>query len=129
MVTSRRDFLRKTSIALAGGLIVGDAAMEMFERLTHNKVFALGGVQHPVFITESEIRDMMKKIYTDMNREIIWHVSPQSPRHKRNIVGSRSLHDGLRPAAIRAIYWDAVRSSGRQPSHSTPSSGVTPLSS
>lgn len=42
-MTTRRDFLRKTTIALAGGLIVGDAAMELFERLTHKKVYALGG--------------------------------------------------------------------------------------
>lgn len=40
MTLSRRDFLRKTSIALAGGLIVGDAALEAFERLTHRKVWA-----------------------------------------------------------------------------------------
>ena len=39
---SRRDFLRRGSIALAGGLLVGDAALEAFERLTHRKVFALG---------------------------------------------------------------------------------------
>lgn len=36
-MTSRRDFLRRTSLALAGGLIVGDAAMELFERLTHHR--------------------------------------------------------------------------------------------
>ena len=39
-MTSRRDFLRKTSLALAGGLILGDAALEAFERLTHRKVWA-----------------------------------------------------------------------------------------
>ena len=36
-MTTRRDFLRKTTIALAGGLVVGDAAMELFERLTHKR--------------------------------------------------------------------------------------------
>lgn len=40
----RRDFLRRTSLALAGGLIVGDQAIELFERLSHRKVFALGGL-------------------------------------------------------------------------------------
>lgn len=34
-MSSRRDFLRKTTIALAGSLIVGDQAIELFERLTH----------------------------------------------------------------------------------------------
>lgn len=42
MPLDRRTFLRRTSLALAGGLIVGDAALELFERLTHQKVFALG---------------------------------------------------------------------------------------
>lgn len=39
-MSTRRDFLRRTSLALAGGLIVGDAALELFERLTHRPVFA-----------------------------------------------------------------------------------------
>lgn len=38
----RRSFLRRSTIALAGGLVLGDAALEAFERLTHRKVFALG---------------------------------------------------------------------------------------
>lgn len=41
---NRRDFLRRGAIALAGGLLVGDAALEAFERLTHRKVFALGSL-------------------------------------------------------------------------------------
>lgn len=41
---SRRSFLTKSSIAIAGTLLVGDAALEAFERLTHRKVFALGGL-------------------------------------------------------------------------------------
>ena len=39
----RRLFLRRTALALPA-LVVGDAALEAFERLTHRKVFALGGV-------------------------------------------------------------------------------------
>jgi|SRR3990172_5453252 len=38
-MTTRRDFLRRTSLALAGGLLLGDAALEAFERLTHRKVW------------------------------------------------------------------------------------------
>lgn len=38
----RRNFIRRTALALAGGLVVGDAALEAFARLTHRKVFALG---------------------------------------------------------------------------------------
>lgn len=40
MTLARRDFIRRTSLALAGGLLVGDAALQMFERLTHSRVFA-----------------------------------------------------------------------------------------
>lgn len=36
---TRRDFLRRTSLALAAGLVVGPEVMEAFERLTHRKVF------------------------------------------------------------------------------------------
>jgi hypothetical protein len=42
----RRDFLRRTSIALAGGLLLGDAALEAFERLTHvRKSFPSAAIQ------------------------------------------------------------------------------------
>ena len=40
---TRRSFLRRTSLALPA-LLVGDAALEAFERLTHRKVFALGDI-------------------------------------------------------------------------------------
>ena len=39
----RRSFLRRTSLALPA-LLVGDAALEAFERLSHRKVFALGDI-------------------------------------------------------------------------------------
>ena len=39
----RRAFLRRSAIALVGGLLLGDAALDAFERLTHRKVWALGG--------------------------------------------------------------------------------------
>lgn len=51
----RRAFLRRSSIALAGGLVLGDAALEAFERLTHRKVFALGGLpESPIGISGME---------------------------------------------------------------------------
>lgn len=34
-MTSRRDFLRKGSLALAGGLLFGDAALEALAQLAH----------------------------------------------------------------------------------------------
>ena len=53
----QRDFLRRTSLALAGGLVVGPQVMEMYEqaslrddlldymaRVNHKKVFALGAM-------------------------------------------------------------------------------------
>lgn len=36
----RRDFLRRGAILGAGGLLLGEAALEAFERLTHRKVWA-----------------------------------------------------------------------------------------
>ena len=42
---ARRDFLRRSVVSLAGGLLVGDAALEMFARLNHTKIFALGAVR------------------------------------------------------------------------------------
>lgn len=41
---NRRLFLRRAGIATVGGLVTGNAALEMFERLTHRKVWALGGM-------------------------------------------------------------------------------------
>lgn len=40
----RRQFLRRSGLAVAGGLVAGNAALELFERLTHRKVWALGGL-------------------------------------------------------------------------------------
>jgi hypothetical protein len=44
----RRSFLRRTSLALAGGLVLGNEAMEMYERLTHKKVWAMGRMPGPL---------------------------------------------------------------------------------
>jgi hypothetical protein len=40
---NRRNFLTRSGLAL-GALIVGDEVLEMLDRLTHRKVYALGGV-------------------------------------------------------------------------------------
>lgn len=73
----RRNFLRRTSLALAGGLVVGPQVMEMYEqaslrddlldymaRMTHKKVFALGAIPLPTIRTStlSETWD-----------EVTWH--------------------------------------------------------
>lgn len=42
-MTDRRTFLTKSGLAL-GALIVGDEVLEVLDRLTHRKVFALGGL-------------------------------------------------------------------------------------
>lgn len=41
---NRREWLTKTSLALASGLVLGDVAMDAYERLSHKKVFALGEI-------------------------------------------------------------------------------------
>lgn len=43
-MTSRREWLKKSSLWLGAGLLVGDDALAMLERLTHKPIFALGGV-------------------------------------------------------------------------------------
>lgn len=48
----RRSFLRRSTLALAGGLLVGDAALEAFDRLTHRKVFALGGLPERSYLSD-----------------------------------------------------------------------------
>lgn len=82
----RRLFLRRAAIALAGGLIVGDAALEAMERLTHvRKSFPVAGIQ-PTPMTASEIigrRDEMSRrihermmaIYNVPSRPSIWYMN------------------------------------------------------
>lgn len=53
MTLDRRTFLRRSALAL-GGLMVGDAALEAFERFTHHKVFALGGLPEANSATYSQ---------------------------------------------------------------------------
>jgi hypothetical protein len=40
----RRQWLTRTSLAIAGGLLLGNEAMEMYEKLTHKKVWAMGAM-------------------------------------------------------------------------------------
>ena len=40
----RRRFLERTGLALMAGLVVGDQAVALYERLTHRKVWALGSM-------------------------------------------------------------------------------------
>lgn len=47
-MSTRREFLRRTSLALAGGLLLGDAALELFDRLTHRKVWAGADLTSPL---------------------------------------------------------------------------------
>lgn len=58
----RRAFLRRGSIALAGSLLVGDAALEAFERLTHRKVFALGGMPEYGWVDVSDVEYAVESI-------------------------------------------------------------------
>ena len=57
----RRLFLRRTALALPA-LVVGDAALEAFERLTHRKVFALGGY---------DLSSAMTELYRKTNRDVM----------------------------------------------------------
>lgn len=65
----RRAFLRQTSLAIAGGLVVGPQVMEMYERLNHKKVFALGEIRlipsrkvHHGF-TEAQLQTIVSEVY------------------------------------------------------------------
>jgi len=77
---NRRDFLRKSLIAGVGGLLLGDAALEAFERLTHRKVFALGGLPplqpYRVDVTDAELSEMLRKLYSDIRVEMMPALTP-----------------------------------------------------
>ena len=89
----RRSFLRSTSLALAGGLVVGDAALELFERLTHRKVWALGAMPGPTHITidipwgiaDHELRLLIQRSY-------------------HNAVESSARDFGVRPIRVETVW-------------------------
>jgi len=65
----RRAFLRRTSLAIAGGLVLGPQVMEMYERLNHKKVWALGEIRlipsrkvHHGF-TEAQLQKIIRESY------------------------------------------------------------------
>ena len=62
MSLSRRAFLTRSTLAV-GGLLVGDAALEAFERLTHRKVFALGGLSP---MSEADLMAIYRKVNRDV---------------------------------------------------------------
>lgn len=53
----RRDFLRRGSVALAGGLLFGDAELEALEMLTHRKVWAGHTFVAPNAVTFTALMD------------------------------------------------------------------------
>lgn len=57
---NRRDFLYSL-----GGLLTGAAALDAFERLTHRKVFALGGLPrtHTMALSMSQVIDNSRACY------------------------------------------------------------------
>ena len=67
----RRDFLRKTSLALAGGLLVGPAALEAFERLTWRRKFWPGAtfVGRPMHIAPGKVGQWSEWQVTPVGRE------------------------------------------------------------
>jgi hypothetical protein len=113
----RRSFLRRTSIALAGGLLVGDEALALFERLTHQKVFALGGLpetatsileQSQAFqvymnaqmdmIVKRVEKQLLERFASDyMNLGSIEVIAPPHPRGVSVAVGFGSCSQGSRP--------------------------------
>ena len=70
MTLSRRDFLRRTSLAVAGGLIVGDAALELFDRLTHRKVWAGADFSRASFVFAGNPQPMTV-FYEHFTRETV----------------------------------------------------------
>jgi hypothetical protein len=58
---NRRNFLTRSGLAL-GALIVGDEVLETLDRLTHRKVYALGGVPKPM--SPQELVDAIRREFT-----------------------------------------------------------------
>jgi hypothetical protein len=69
----RRDFLRRTSLALAGGLILGDEALEAFARLTHQRKSFPGADVWPSGMTDMLTSSSVHNLNTTTYPE--WGVS------------------------------------------------------
>ena len=65
----RRDFLRKTSLALAGGLLVGPAALEVFERLTWRRKFWPGAAMMTVELTGEQATRIQKILISTISNQ------------------------------------------------------------
>lgn len=73
----RRDFLKRTSIALAGGLILGDAALEAFERLTHRRtMFPSAGVGGRLIEWRGEMDAAGTLYWEQVSRPKVWNAEP-----------------------------------------------------
>lgn len=82
-MTSRRSFLRTLGLA-SGAVLVGDEVLSAFERLTHRKVFALGGLPDPYQSltavyrkTNTDITEAMRA-FTEEYSWVEEHASPRS---------------------------------------------------
>lgn len=87
-MSTRREFLRKSSIVLATSLIVGDEALEAFERLTHRKVWALGGL--PPKLWGDGIHDDTAALQWIMDHERgVYNLKPGTYLVSETLIGRR----------------------------------------
>lgn len=135
MTLSRRDFIRRTSLALAGGLIVGDQALELLERLTHRKVWALGAMPSVLdldlrgatagtlsFIIEEDAYAIGTVRINGQRADMVTELGV-GPNGRRMFRASRYLG----PGTIQAVDGRALRSSV-QPIHAGLEDGSWPTS-
>lgn len=83
---NRRGFLR-SSLLLAGGLLVGDEALEAFARLTHQRK-SFPSARVPVF--DSQLANMMKQLYHPQ----VYTLSEDRMRAIRLNAGNRKIEWG-----------------------------------
>lgn len=94
----RRSFLRRTSIALAGGLVVGDAALELFERLTHTRSLfpsaAIPGYGESVIDTLTRYQVFLNKRFEVMTRRMAEDIVRMTLPNDKVLLGIIEIAEG-----------------------------------
>lgn len=110
----RRNFLRRATLAAVGSLLVGDAALEAFERLTHRKVFALGAIDHTSYLQDLIDRQAPSGCVAIPHGD--WTISGRGlfiPENVRTFSGGASTFRAQHLAANAAVLTFATPPHGR----------------
>lgn len=104
---NRRGFLTRSGLAL-GALIVGDEVLETLDRLTHRKVWALGGIPEPLPLRPKW--SMVGHLYVRENSATPWCLHDTAPMTDASVVFRKPIPKHFTESQVSIVCLDSAPS-------------------